>query len=105
MAQPPTSIGSSTSRGSRRMSRSSTSRSVRMAPSRETTSCSTRNATFTFAQQVKFRSDWLVNEQGIAPHVPVIDKSKREDGTFSRDDFLFDKERDIYICPAGKIPI
>src|SRR5438876_5703178 len=25
--------------------------------------------------------DWLVNEQGIAPHVPVIDKSKREDGT------------------------
>jgi hypothetical protein len=32
----------------------------------------------------------------------VIDKSKREDGTFSRDDFSFDKERDIYICPAGK---
>jgi transposase len=25
--------------------------------------------------------DWLVNTQGIAPHVPVIDKSKREDGT------------------------
>jgi transposase len=47
--------------------------------------------------------DWLVNTQGIAPHVPVIDKSKREDGTFSRDDFSFDKERDIYICPAGKI--
>jgi transposase len=46
--------------------------------------------------------DWLVNTQGIAPHVPVIDKSKREDGTFSRDDFSFDKERDIYICPAGK---
>src|SRR5260370_28806754 len=28
--------------------------------------------------------DWLVNEQGIAPHVPGIDKSQREDGTFSR---------------------
>ena len=28
--------------------------------------------------------DWLVNEKGIAPHVPVIDKSKRDDGTFSR---------------------
>src|SRR5215510_14329262 len=27
--------------------------------------------------------DWLVNEKGIAPHVPVIDKSKRDDGTFS----------------------
>jgi hypothetical protein len=47
--------------------------------------------------------DWLVNEQKIAPYIPVIDKSKREDGTFSRDDFAFDKERDIYICPAGKI--
>jgi transposase len=48
--------------------------------------------------------DWLVNEQKIAPYIPVIDKSKREDGTFSRDDFSFDKERDIYICPAGKFP-
>jgi transposase len=47
--------------------------------------------------------DWLVNEQKIAPYIPVIDKSKREDGTFSRDDFSFDKERDIYICPAGKL--
>jgi transposase len=47
--------------------------------------------------------DWLVNEKGIAPHIPVIDKSKREDGTFSREDFTFDKERNIYICPAGKV--
>src|SRR5689334_5737111 len=34
--------------------------------------------------------DWLVNTQGISPHVPVIDKSKREDGTFSREDFSYD---------------
>jgi transposase len=47
--------------------------------------------------------NWLVNVTNIAPHIPIIDKSKREDGTFSREDFLFDKERDIYICPAGKI--
>ncbi len=47
--------------------------------------------------------DWLVNEQGIAPHIPVIDKSKRDDGTFNREDFTFDKERNVYICPAGKI--
>jgi hypothetical protein len=47
--------------------------------------------------------DWLVNQQGIAPHVPVIDKSKRDDGTFNREDFTFDKERNVYICPAGKI--
>ena len=25
--------------------------------------------------------DWLVNEAKIAPHIPVVDKSKREDGT------------------------
>ena len=24
------------------------------------------------------------------------------DGTFSRDDFTYDHERDCYICPAGK---
>src|ERR1700682_3824296 len=46
--------------------------------------------------------NWLVNDKKIAPHIPVIDKSKREDGTFSRDDFTFDRERDIYTCPAGK---
>ena len=46
--------------------------------------------------------DWLVNEKGIAPHVPVIDKSKREDGTFSREDFPYDAERNVYTCPAGE---
>jgi hypothetical protein len=45
---------------------------------------------------------WLVNDRQIAPHIPVIDKSKRDDGTFSREAFTFDKERDIYTCPAGK---
>src|SRR6195256_6092955 len=43
---------------------------------------------------------WLINEKNIAPHIPVIDKSKREGGTFSREDFTFDKARDIYTCPA-----
>jgi transposase len=46
--------------------------------------------------------NWLVKDKDIAPHIPVIDKSKREDGTFSRDDFTFDKERNVYTCPAGK---
>jgi transposase len=46
--------------------------------------------------------NWLVKDKRIAPHIPVIDKSKRADGTFSREDFTFDKERDIYTCPAGK---
>ena len=47
--------------------------------------------------------NWLVNDKKIAPHIPVIDKSKRGDGTFSREDFTFDRERDIYICPGGKV--
>ena len=49
--------------------------------------------------------NWIVNEKKIAPHIPVIDKSKREDGTFSREDFRFDEKRNIYICPAGKMLI
>jgi transposase len=47
--------------------------------------------------------DWLVNEAKIAPHIPVNDQSQREDGTFSREDFAFDTERNVYICPAGKV--
>jgi Transposase DDE domain len=46
--------------------------------------------------------NWLVEDKGIAPHIPVIDKSKRDDGTFSRDDFTFDRECNVYTCPAGK---
>jgi hypothetical protein len=47
--------------------------------------------------------NWIVNEKKIAPHIPVIDKSKREDGTFSREDFTFDKGRNVYVCPMGKL--
>jgi transposase len=46
---------------------------------------------------------WIVNERKIAPHIPVIDKSKREDGSLSREDFAFDKERNVYVCPEGKL--
>ena len=45
---------------------------------------------------------WLVNEHGIEPHVTVFDKSARKDGTFSREDFTYDHERDVYFCPGGK---
>jgi hypothetical protein len=31
------------------------------------------------------------------------DKSDREDGTFSRDDFTYDHQGDVYFCPGGKI--
>jgi hypothetical protein len=46
---------------------------------------------------------WLVYEQGIEPHVTVFDKSTRQDGTFSRDDFTYDHIGDVYSCPAGKM--
>src|SRR5262249_55626267 len=46
--------------------------------------------------------NWLVDEKQIAPHIPVFDRSKREDGTFSREDFRYDETTDTYTCPAGK---
>ncbi len=35
---------------------------------------------------------WLVGRD-IDPHIPVWDKSKREDGTVSRADFTYDQKR------------
>ncbi len=46
---------------------------------------------------------WLVYDHGIEPHVTVFDKSTRQDGTFSRDDFTYDHVGDVYSCPAGKM--
>ena len=45
---------------------------------------------------------WLVEEKRITPHIPVIDKSARGDGSFSREHFAYDADHDIYICPADK---
>jgi transposase len=45
---------------------------------------------------------WLVDEQGIEPHVTVFDKSARKDGTFSREDFHYDQANDVYVCPGSK---
>jgi hypothetical protein len=47
--------------------------------------------------------NWLVHDRGIEPHIPVFDKSQRTDGTFSREDFVYDHASDTYRCPAGKI--
>jgi hypothetical protein len=46
---------------------------------------------------------WLVYEHGIEPHATVFDKSARQDGAFSRDDFTYDHDGDVYYCPGGKI--
>jgi hypothetical protein len=44
---------------------------------------------------------WLVDRK-IAPHIPVIDKAGRTDGTWSRADFEWDAENNQYICPEGE---
>ena len=45
---------------------------------------------------------WLVDERGIEPHVKLIDKAERTDGTFSRSDFAFVLERNLMAAPAPK---
>ena len=46
---------------------------------------------------------WWLADREIEPHIPVWDKSARADGSFSRSDFIFDRERNVYVCPAGKL--
>jgi transposase len=42
-------------------------------------------------------------ERDIAPHIPVWDQSKvAANGKFTRADFAFDKEKNVYVCPNGK---
>jgi IS5 family transposase len=45
---------------------------------------------------------WLLGK-GIAPHIPVWERYERTDGMFPRADFTYDAERDVYICPDGRI--
>ncbi|HEY2532593.1 MAG TPA: IS1182 family transposase [Xanthobacteraceae bacterium] len=45
---------------------------------------------------------WLVG-RGVAPHIPVRDASERDDGTFSRSDFRWDRRRGVYVCPNDKV--
>jgi transposase len=44
---------------------------------------------------------WMVEEKAIEPHVPVLDKTERKDGTFSRSDFEWNEQANEYRCPAG----
>ncbi len=42
-------------------------------------------------------------ERDIAPHIPVWDQSEvAAKGKFTRADFTFDKEENVYVCPNGK---
>jgi transposase len=44
---------------------------------------------------------WLLDE-GITPQIPVWERYERTDGMFTRRDFTYDAERDIYLCPNGR---
>ncbi len=45
---------------------------------------------------------WLVKKRKIIPFIPLIDKSERTDGTFSRSDFEWDGDNERYTCPEGE---
>ena len=45
---------------------------------------------------------WLVDEKQIEPHVPVWEKSQRDDGSLSSSDFQWHAEANEYRCPQGK---
>ncbi|MFO1225313.1 IS1182 family transposase [Roseateles sp.] len=44
---------------------------------------------------------WMVKDKGIAPHVPVWDRSERKDGTLSSSEFVWDEQANEYRCPQG----
>ena len=45
---------------------------------------------------------WMVNEKSIEPHVPVWDKTQRQDDTLSSSDFQWDEQANEYRCPQGQ---
>jgi transposase len=44
---------------------------------------------------------WIVQDKGIAPHVPVWDRSERKDGTLPSSEFVWDEQANEYCCPQG----
>jgi hypothetical protein len=46
--------------------------------------------------------DWVVEQKGIEPHIPVCDKSEGKPDTFRVSDFTWDSEAGCYHCPADK---
>ena len=46
--------------------------------------------------------EWMVEDKGIEPHVPVWEKTERADGTFSVTDFNWDEQANEYRCPRGE---
>ena len=45
---------------------------------------------------------WLLGKS-ITPHIPVWERYPSSDGMFSRGEFTYAAERDVYVCPNGKL--
>jgi IS5 family transposase len=45
---------------------------------------------------------WL-SDHNIIPHIPVLDRQQQTGGLLPREAFTFDAERNVFICPQGKI--
>ena len=45
--------------------------------------------------------EWMVQDKGIALHVPVWDRSERKDGTLWSSEFVWDEQANEYRCPQG----
>ena len=43
---------------------------------------------------------WLLTH-GIAPHIPVLDRTHQTDGMFTRASFTYEEAEDAWRCPAG----
>src|SRR5216110_3708664 len=67
-------------------------------------------------QRLDLKPDWLAGDtaygtgkllawllgKNITPHIPVWERYSPPDGIFSRGDFTYDAERDLYVCPNGR---
>ena len=45
---------------------------------------------------------WMVEDKEIEPHVPVWDKTERDDGTLSSQRLPWDEQANEYRCPQGQ---
>ncbi|SPJ26116.1 IS1182 family transposase [Palleronia abyssalis] len=43
---------------------------------------------------------WLLKRK-VTPYVPVLDRRAQTDGKLTRDAFVYDRDRDCFICPEG----
>src|SRR6202007_2204414 len=44
---------------------------------------------------------WLMRRQ-IEPHIPLLDREHQTNGFFTRANFTFDAQANVFVCPGGK---